>query len=424
MPGSQRIDLYCLCWNDERTLPYFFRHYDSIVDRYFVYDNGSTDGSISLLDNHGRVEITHFDVPGDSFVEEECRLGDTMWRNSDADWVIITDIDEHIFHPRLTQYLEECRDQGITAVRSTGYEMVSDSFPAEPKPLCEIVTLGTRSSGHDRLCIFNPKELTGTNFGPGRHTAEPTGNVVWPPYPQVLLLHFKQLGVDYPIARSAELSRGLKPRDVTEGWGVHYLWSSVEIVKNWLDVRTASGPVPGLGTLKHIDPADYFNEQRIVEHSGLFDAKWYLEAYPDVESAGADPLMHYCNYGWKEGRRPNFYFDPEWFCANYPEVHTAERNPLCDYVVRGEKEGASPSQLFDVEWYRGAYGISMGQSPLRHYLSQRSTGRFSPLPDFDVVEYCQTHPEVLDSGNDPFESYCKSNAEPAEASGAGYHEER
>lgn len=414
MPGRQRTHLFCLCWNDARMLPFFFRHYDSIVDRYFIFDNGSTDGSLAMLENHGRVETSHFDVSGDSFVEEECRLGDTMWRGSDADWVIITDIDEHIYHPDLTGYLRQCSDEGVTAIRSIGYEMVSDCFPSGEQPLHELVTMGTRSSGHDRLCIFNPRELTATNFGPGRHEAKPTGRVSWPPYPEILLLHFKQLGVDYPIARSAELRRGLKTRDLTERWGVHYTWNAVEIAANWQEIRAASGPVPGLGALKHIKPADYFNEERIVEQSGLFDSKWYLVVYPDVESAGADPLLHYCTHGWKEGRKPNFYFDPEWYCTQYPELHTDERNPLCDYVVRGEKEGAWPSPLFNPDWYRAENSLPTEESPLRHYLLQRSTGRVSPLPDFDVEEYCELHPEILVAGVDPFEDHCQRDAEAEE----------
>jgi hypothetical protein len=409
----QRVHLFCLCWNDARMLPFFFRHYDKFVDKYFIYDNGSTDGSIAMLEKHGRVEISHFES-GDSFVEEERRLGDTMWRDSDADWVIITDIDEHIYHPDLTGYLKRCRDQGVTAIRSIGYEMVSDAFPSGNQPLYELVTIGTRSTGHDRLCIFNPKEVTATNFGPGRHEAAPTGRVIWPEYPEILLLHFKQLGVDYPIARSAELRHGLRPRDLTQRWGFHYTWNAVEIAGNWQEIRAASGPVPGLGTLRHIQPAQYFDEERIVEQSGLFDSKWYLAAYPDVESAGADPLSHYCTHGWKEGRKPNFYFDPEWYCAQYPELHTSERNPLCDYAVLGERAGAWPSPLFNAEWYRTEHGLSAEESPLRHYLQQRTAGCVSPLPDFDVLEYCQRHPEILAAGADPFEDHCERDAEAAE----------
>jgi hypothetical protein len=38
----------------------------------------------------------------------------------------------------------------------------------------------------------------------------------------------------------------------------------------------------------------------------------------------------------------------------------------------------------------------------------------SPLPDFDVVEYCQLHPEILAAGRDPFEDHCERDAEAAE----------
>jgi hypothetical protein len=405
MPAAQTIHLYCLCGNDARMLPYFFRHYDDLVDEYFVFDNGSTDESIAMLQNHGRVHLTHFDISGDSFVDEERRLGDTMWRGSNADWVIITDIDEHIYHPALIAYLRRCTEQKFTAIRSIGYEMVSDTFPSAPRPLVELVTNGVRSGGHDRLCIFNPHALTATNFGPGRHKAKPEGNVQWPSYPEVLLLHYKQLGRDYLVARSGELSRGLRARDIQNGWGVHYTWSAAQIARNWRKIKAASGPVPGLGALKHVEPAYYGEEERIVEQSGLLDRAWYLAKYPDVRSTGSDPLWHFCVHGWKEGRQPNFYFEPKWYCNKYPRLHTRGRNPLRDYVLRGEKEDAWPSLLFHTDWYRVKHGLSVEQSPLRHYLQQRALGLVSPVPDFDVHQYCNSHPEVLAAGCDPFEKY-------------------
>jgi hypothetical protein len=410
MPGKQRIELYCLCWNDARMLPFFFRHYDDLVDEYFVFDNGSADESLSLLKSHGRVAITHFDTPGDSFVEEERRLGDTMWRNSVADWVIITDIDEHIYHPRLRAYLQQCTDEGITAVQSVGYEMISDNFPAEDQPLVEQVTMGTRSTGCDRLCVFNPKALTETNFTVGRHEAAPTGRVAWPEFPEVLLLHYKQLGLEYPITRTAELRKGLRSRDLQQSWGVHYTWSADQITAKWHEIKAASAPVPGLGALKDIAPADYFADDRVIAQSGLFDGRWYLAAYPDVESAGANPFSHYCTHGWKEGRQPNFYFEADWYRANQAAQFPSWRNPLCDYLQRGEKENAAPSPLFDTAWYRAQHGLALAESPLRHYLTHRMSGRVSPRSDFDVAKYCYDHPDTLCEGRDPFEDYCRSAA--------------
>jgi hypothetical protein len=392
-------------------LPYFFRHYDDIVDRYFIFDNGSTDGSLSLLNEHQRVELSHFEVRGDSFVEEERHLGNSVWRHSDADWVIVTDIDEHIYHPNLNAYLQRCADQGITAIQSIGYEMVSNAFPTSDELLTQLVTTGTRSIGHNRLCIFNPKELTETNFNAGRHRATPTGNVVWPSYPEVLLLHYKQLGTEYPVARSAELRQGLRPGDLNKQWGLQYTWTPEQIIANWQQVLAASGPVPGLGILKHIEPAKYFEDEQIVHQSGLFDAQWYLTEYPDVSAAGSGAFAHYCNHGWRERRRPNFYFSPEWYSANYPALCTTGRNPFCDFVEFGEKRNARPSPFFDTQWYREQYGLGPETSPLLHYLGRRSTGQVSPLPSFDVMAFCKKHPEVVASGNDLFEEYSKRFSE-------------
>ena len=406
MPGNQTTELYCLCWNDARMLPFFFRHYDELVDKYYFFDNGSTDGSLTLLENHGRVEVTHFDVRGDSFVEEERHLGNSMWRDSKADWVIITDIDEHIYHPDLTGYLERCTGQGITAIESVGYEMVSDSFPTGTQPLCQQITLGTRSIGHNRLCIFNPKEIVETNYNAGRHKSDPEGRVVWPANPEVLLLHYKQLGTDYLVARSAELRLGLRPGDLANQWGFQYTWSADEIVAQWRAIKDVAGPVPGLGILKDMAPSRYFEDDSIVEQSGLFCGEWYLTAYPDVGYAGVDAFAHYCCYGWKEWRKPNFYFEPEWYCDNYPQTLRAGRNPLCDYVEFGEKEDAWPSPHFDTKWYRAAHGLTPGESPLRHYLRRRTSGIVSPLPSFDVTEYCRSYPEAVAEGMDPFEDHC------------------
>lgn len=391
-------------------LPFFFQHYDAFVDKYFVWDNGSTDRSIPMLEEHGSVEITHFDVDGDSFVEEEMRLGDTIWQGSDADYVILPDIDEHVYHPDLPAYLERCRDQGVTAIQSIGFEMVSNSFPRAKRPLVEQVTIGVRSLGLDRLCIFDPKALTATNFEAGRHGADPQGRVVWPPYPEVLLLHFKQLGAKYPIIRSAELRKGLKPGDIEKGWGTHYTWSARAIRANWKALKADAGPVPGLGELKHLDPSKYCEEERVVRQSKLVDEKWYLENYPDVEAASADPLLHFCIHGWREGRKPSLYFDPEWYCQTYPHLCREGSNPLFDFITRGEKEDAWPGPHFNTAWYRAEHGLSREESPLKHYMTARKADRVSPNPEFNLEAFCHDHPEVLSAAEDPFEAYCREQS--------------
>jgi hypothetical protein len=141
--------------------------------------------------------------------------------------------------------------------------------------------------------------------------------------------------------------------------------------------------------------------ESIVQSSGLFDRDWYLARYP--ESRGdADLVAHFCRDGWRRGLQPNAYFQTEWYARTYRAELAADENPLLHYIRRGERENAWPSAHFDPEWYRQENALSEDESPLSHYLSHRLTGKYSPLPVFDVAEYSSRHPECLAAGQDPY----------------------
>lgn len=254
MTGRPKIHLYCLCWNEARIIPFFLRHYLPLVDRVFVYDNGSTDRSLALLSGDERIQLAHFDVIGDSFVDEERRLSDAMWKQSrdQADWVAIVDMDEHIFHPDLHGHLADCQEKGITAIQAVGYEMVSDRFPNADDTLCETVTEGFRYPGAmDKLCLFDPNAIRNSHFMAGRHDAAPAGRVIWDPGHSVKLLHYKQLGLMYFLRRTAELRTGLRPGDLRNGWGAHYQRDVDRLTRDFQGHRALARPVPGLGS---VDP--------------------------------------------------------------------------------------------------------------------------------------------------------------------------
>ena len=37
--GELTVHVYAQCWNEVEMLPFFFRHYDGLVDQYFIYDD-------------------------------------------------------------------------------------------------------------------------------------------------------------------------------------------------------------------------------------------------------------------------------------------------------------------------------------------------------------------------------------------------
>ncbi|KEK24844.1 glycosyltransferase family 2 protein [Bacillus gaemokensis] len=220
------IHVYALCWNEEKILPYFFKHYDSIADQYYIFDNDSTDNSLSILQSHPKVIINRFEIQGDSFVQSALDQYNCFWKQSKetADWVIICNIDEHLYHPNLRTYLQECTSNGITLIVPEGYEMVSDSFPNSDKPLYESVKSGARREYLDKPQVFNPSEIKDINFSVGRHSAFPLGNVKKPLNKEILLLHYKHIGFNYLNNRLSEQKTRLRRTDIANNWAHEYLW--------------------------------------------------------------------------------------------------------------------------------------------------------------------------------------------------------
>jgi hypothetical protein len=147
------------------------------------------------------------------------------------------------------------------------------------------------------------------------------------------------------------------------------------------------------------------DELEQLEASGVFDAAWYLAENPDVRESETEPLAHFCRYGWREGRRPNRYFDPAWYLEHNSDVRAVDMNPLLHYVRHGDQEGRRPIWHFDSAWYRQAYDIPADALTLAHFLTQRTSGRFAPMPELWAVLHLAPYRDDPAAAEDPFAHY-------------------
>lgn len=84
----------------------------------------------------------------------------------------------------------------------------------------------------------------------------------------------------------------------------------------------------------------------LIKRSGLFDAKWYLEQYPDIaedKRLRREPALHYLLHGGHEGRNPGPAFDSVFYLATYADVKESGENPLVHYLKYGQAEQRLPS---------------------------------------------------------------------------------
>jgi hypothetical protein len=237
------IHLYAQCWNDERMLPFFFRHYDSLVDRYFIYDDKSSDATWSILRSHPKVDARRFvRSEPDSFVLSERAFSNECWKESrgQADWVIVTDLDEHLFHPEWHQYLLRCISEEISLIPALGFQMISKRSPLPGEFLCREYTIGAPWDQLMKSSILNPNAIVEMDFAPGRHMAEPLGCVRVPRIDEMLLLHYKYMGFNETWLRHQQLRQGLRSYDVVQGWGHKYGWSAAELEADWSAVSDRS----------------------------------------------------------------------------------------------------------------------------------------------------------------------------------------
>ncbi len=117
--------------------------------------------------------------------------------------------------------------------------------------------------------------------------------------------------------------------------GINPLWHYA--VAGRAEGRLPVDPLrPPFGSALERAPAE------LARMAPFLDRAHYLATYPDVLASGDDPLMHYCRYGWREGRNPSRSFDTRYYLETNPEVAARDINPLWHYAALGHREGRHP----------------------------------------------------------------------------------
>ena len=75
----------------------------------------------------------------------------------------------------------------------------------------------------------------------------------------------------------------------------------------------------------------------------MFDTSGYLAVNKDVATSGVNPLDHYRQAGWQQGRDPGAHFDTTLYLIHNPDVAAAGVDPLTHYLQFGFAEGARPT---------------------------------------------------------------------------------
>jgi glycosyltransferase involved in cell wall biosynthesis len=209
-----KIETYCLANNEEKLMPYFMRHYTQFSD-VILLESNSTDRTVDIAKDMG-AEIWHYDREDEINDQWFMDVKNSCWRDSEADWVIIVDADEFVYHPDIKSILETTKS---TIFLPRLFNMFSEKFPTTAGQIYEEVTGGRDGGG--KMNLFKPSEIKYINYGPGCHAANPIGNVKLNITSDILTLHMRFLSIEYVIERNMRAEKRLSDLNKSQGWGWH-----------------------------------------------------------------------------------------------------------------------------------------------------------------------------------------------------------
>jgi len=219
------IHAHILSFNEEKILPFTLDYYSNICDKIYIYDNMSTDSSDEIYKRYPKVTVIKWNSNNEINERNYLNIknnGYKLSREDNADWVIVCDTDEFLYHPRLLEKLEHYKNEGITVPKIDGHDMVSESFPEYDG---ELITkkIKTGSEVYPPFCkniVFNPK--IDAKFGIGGHSFQ-SNNTINSSSPELKLLHYKFLGVEYVEKIYKSRMERLSEFNKQHKFGEHYL---------------------------------------------------------------------------------------------------------------------------------------------------------------------------------------------------------
>lgn len=205
-----KIEAYIICWNESAIMPFVIDYWKAAgIDKLIVYDNHSSDETISMLrEADGMefdVEIRDYESGGhaDDFLYRHIK--NNCWKESKADWVFVGDTDEVLYTPQGIKHYLQHRAGDAAIIQPCLYQVVGWTKPNDSHTLLhKRWDMQVQCCGPNKINLFRPDRVQEMNFGLGAHHCEPVGadiqyrdDIAW--------LHLKNLGVKYLLERNRQL---------------------------------------------------------------------------------------------------------------------------------------------------------------------------------------------------------------------------
>jgi glycosyltransferase involved in cell wall biosynthesis len=214
------IHIFLLCFNESALLPHTVKHYKKYLPscKIIIYDNESTDNSVEIAKNLG-CSVVSWNTNNILDVNLEMQLKNSIWKTCNSGWVIMADMDEFLCVTE-TDLMKE-KQFGTTILKTDGYDMIGESNTIDLTDIdLQNINKYIKNRYESKNLCFLREAITDINYGPGSHTCNPKGNVVYSSGVYINK-HMSSLGLNFLINKHIKrYERSEKMR--LKGWCIHY----------------------------------------------------------------------------------------------------------------------------------------------------------------------------------------------------------
>ena len=231
------VHSYFVCYNEENIIPHLLKYYLSFCEKVTIIDNGSTDKTVEIVKSFPNTEVINFDSKGEFHDGIHVQIKNSIWKKSVgvADYVILGDSDEFLYHENMLQFLIDSKEKGVTLFKPTGYHMVAneDFILKSTDNLIELVKNGVRTEVLDKMMMFDCNKIKEINYNFGCHSAFPFGEIKLYNNPDLKMLHYKFLGLENHHYKYKIRGERLSQFNRQNNFGTYYLMSEKEQVQDY-----------------------------------------------------------------------------------------------------------------------------------------------------------------------------------------------
>lgn len=236
-----RIHAHVLTWNEEVQLPITLRHYQRFCEKIFIYDNESTDKTREIAIKADKTELltyptnNKFDDMANAYVKSQA------WKTSIdiADWVIVVDCDELVWHPDIHNYLAKMKEEQATIISPQWWNMIGTDLPGFDNefPMGQKHPFG-------KPVVFDPSMILEINYYPGAHECKPMGYINRVTDDAIKTLHYKHHSLEYVLTRYDIYRQRMSEINLKAKFGNHYFEENAVREENFKELLRNAEALP------------------------------------------------------------------------------------------------------------------------------------------------------------------------------------